>query len=298
MDDLVKIRAFIDVVENGSFSAAARKQDVSISSIARRIAALEDELGLRLVNRNTRSLSVTEAGQVYYERTRDALRNLEQARFEAVSFQDEVKGLLRVSLRISVGVMVLARLGAFLQSHPGLTIDLDLTDERPDLLRNNIDVAVWVGQLRDSELIARQLHPGSRVLCASPDYLERHGEPGHPEDLAQHSCLTFHAPDYDGTWQFRQGDERWEIKGEGPFVSTSGLALKSAALSGMGLVVLQRYMIRDELAAGSLRAVMTDHEVYLSGTDAGIYAIYPHSRHLAPKARAFIDFLIECFREI
>lgn len=225
MDELQKIRAFIDVVENGSFSAAARRQDVSISSIARRVAALEDDLGVRLINRNTRRLSVTEAGEVYYRRTQDALRDLDSARVEATSYQSSVKGVLRVSLRVSVGVMVLPELNRFLEMHPGLAIELSLTDERIDLLKNNIDVAVWVGELNDSELIARLLSSGRRLTCGSPIYFDRHGVPEQPSDLADHQCLTFRAPDYDGTWRFTKGDERWEIRATGPFQSSSGLAL-------------------------------------------------------------------------
>lgn len=297
MDDLLKIRAFIDVVDHGSFSAAARRLAVSTSSIARRVASLEDELGVRLLNRNTRSLSVTQAGEVYYEKASAALRDLEGARNEAISFQDEVKGTLRVSLRISVGSVVLPRLGEFLARHPGLEVELDLTDERPDLLKNSIDVAVWVGELKDSELVARRLHAGKRILCASPGYLASAGIPEHPSDLDDHECLVFEAPDYDGTWRFTKGDEEVEIKGSGAFRSSSGPALMAAAVSGMGLVVLQKYMIAKELESGALEPVLADYSVGFSGSDAGIYAIYAHSRHLPPKTRAFIDFLLECFSD-
>ncbi|MCJ1961589.1 LysR family transcriptional regulator [Novosphingobium mangrovi (ex Hu et al. 2023)] len=297
MDDLLKIRAFLDVVEDGSFSAAARRQAVSTSSIARRVAALEDELGVRLINRNTRSLSITQAGEVYYRKSRAALRDLEEARSEVLSFQEDVKGILRVSLRISAGAVVLPRLKDFLESYPDLTIDLTLTDERPDLLKNSIDVAVWVGELKDSELIARRLDPGKRLLCASPAYLDKAGRPTHPDDLEQHECLVYHAPDYDGRWTFVKDEETHEINGTGAFRSSSGPALMAAAVAGMGLVVLQKYMVQGELASGALEVVLEDYAVGLSGTDAGIYAIYPHSRHLPTKTRAFIDFLLTCFAE-
>ncbi len=298
MDELLKIRTFIDVVENGSFSAAARRQDVSISSIARRVASLEEDLGVRLLNRNTRNLSVTEAGELYYRQSREAVRGLDAARVEATAFQETIKGLLRVSLRISVGMMVLPHLRRFLDEHPGMSIELSLTDERLDLLQNNIDVAVWVGPLDDSELIARQLSPGKRLLCASPDYLASHGTPQHPGDLSEHECLIFRASSYDQLWYFRQGEEIIEMTVDGPFQSSSGLALMSAAMSGMGLVVLQKYMIQDELEAGTLVAVLTDYEVSPTKADSSINVVYSHSRLLAPKARAFIDFLVSCFREI
>lgn len=298
MDELLKIRTFIDVVENGSFSAAARKQDVSISSIARRVASLEEDLGVRLLNRNTRNLSVTEAGQLYYDQSREAVRGLDAARVEATSFQEDIKGLLRVSLRISVGIMVLPKMQRFLAENPGLSVDVSLTDDRLDLLKNNIDVAVWLGTLDDSELIARQLSPGKRVLCASPRYLEENGTPKTPEDLKNHQCLTFRAAGYEPKWYFAREGETLEVEADGAFRSSSGLALMSAATSGMGLVVLQKYMIQDELDAGKLVRVLSDYDVSPTKTDPMISVVYSHSRMLAPKARAFIDFLVECFREI
>lgn len=298
MDELLKIRTFIDVVENGSFSAAARQQDVSISSIARRVAALEEDLGVRLLNRNTRNLSVTEAGQLYYEQSREAVRGLDAARVEATSFQEDIKGELRVSLRISVAKFILPQLGRFLDDNPGLSIDFSMTDERLDLLKNNIDVAVWVGPLDDSELIARQLSSGKRLLCASPKYLAEHGTPARPADLANHQCLTFHASSYGRKWFFAKDGETTATEVDGPFRSSSGLALMTAALSGMGLVVLQTYMVRDELNAGTLMPVMTDYEVSPTEADSSINVVYSHSRLLAPKARAFVDFLVACFRDV
>lgn len=298
MDELLKIRTFIDVVENGSFSAAARKQDVSISSIARRVAALEEDLGVRLLNRNTRNLSVTEAGELYYRQSREAVRGLDAARVEATSFQEDIKGMLRVSLRISVGVMVLPKLERFLEEHPDLSIELSLTDERLDLLQNNIDVAVWFGPLDDSELIARHLSAGHRLLCASPDYIAKHGKPKRPEDLANHRCLTFKATSYSTKWFFKKDEEAIEMEVDGPFRSSSGLALMSAAISGMGLVMVQKYMIQNELDAGTLVPLLTDYEVSPTTSDSSINAVYSHSRMLAPKARAFIDFLVDCFKEI
>jgi DNA-binding transcriptional LysR family regulator len=298
MDELYKIRAFLDVVDHGSFSAAARHAGVSVSSVARRIAALEDELGVRLLNRNTRRLSLTEAGTNFFQRTKEVIRELDSAKVEAQSFQTTITGLLRVSLRISVGMLVLPRVGEFLERHPGLVLDLSLTDERLDLLQNHIDVAVWIGQLSDSELIARLLSRGRRLVCASPDYLARHGEPSHPRELSDHLCMPHRAPNYDGTWRFTKGDERWDVCANGSFQSSSPLALMSAGMSGLGLVVLQYYMVASALKEGTLRAVLTDYEVSPTDADASIYAVYPHSRHLSPKARAFIDFLVDLFGEI
>lgn len=297
MNELDKIHALIGAIENGSFAAAARQQDVSVSSIARRVAALEEDLGVRLVNRNTRRLSVTEAGDLYYRRTREAVRELEAAKLEATSFQHAVKGMLRVTLRVSVSLMILPLLARFLEANPGLSVDLALTDEPLDLLKNNIDVAVWIGQLSDSEMIARLLSPGHRIICASPDYLARRGTPQSPDDLAEHDCLAFRAANYDGVWRLSKGEQRWNIRANGPFQSSSALALMAVAASGLGLVMLQQHMVQKELDAGTLVPVLTDYFVSPTEADTAVYAVYPHSRHLAPKARAFIDFLIACFKE-
>jgi DNA-binding transcriptional LysR family regulator len=294
-DEFLKIRTFIDVVEHGSFSAAARHENGSVSALARRVSALEEDLGVRLVNRNTRSLSITDAGQLFYERACELVRDLESAKAAAASFQETVKGVLRVSLRVSVGVLILPLIKAFLEANPGLRIEVDLTDERHDLLKNGIDVAVWVGELDDSDLIARVLSPGRRLLCGSPDYFEQYGVPDHPDQLRRHMCLPHRATGYDGTWRFAKDGEKWTIQADGPFATSSGLALMYAARSGLGLVVLQHYMVAEDLRAGRLRAVMTDFDVRPRDSDAMIHAVYPHSRLLSPKARAFIDFLASSF---
>lgn len=298
MDELYKIRAFLGVVEKGSFSAAARHEGVSVSSIARRVAALEEDLGVRLLNRNTRSLSVTEAGAHFCERTKEAVRELDSAKLEATSFQTSVKGMLKVSMRVSIGAMVLPKIKEFLERHPDVTLDLSLTDERLDLLQNTIDVAVWIGQLNDSDLIARLLSPGRRVVCASPGYLEQHGIPQHPSELQNHVCLPHRAPNYDGTWRFTKDGERFDFRANGSFQSSSPLALMSTAMAGLGLVVLQYFMVEAELKAGTLVAVLTDYHVSPTEADTAIYAVYPHSRYLSPKARAFIDFLVELFQQV
>lgn len=298
MDELYKIRAFLGVVEHGSFSAAARHECVSVSSIARRVASLEEDLGVRLLNRNTRNLSVTEAGALFCERTREAVRELDSAKLEATSFQTSVKGMLKVSMRMSIGTMVLHHVKTFLDRHPDVTLDLSLTDERLDLLQNNIDVAVWIGQLNDSDLIARLLSPGRRIVCGSPSYFLKHGIPQHPRDLTSHVCLPHRALNYDGKWRFSKGDENFDFHAVGPFQSSSPLALMSTALKGLGLVVLQYFMVEAEIKSGSLQAVLTDYQVSPTDADTAIYAVYPHSRYLSPKARAFIDFLIELFQQV
>ncbi|MDB5512191.1 MAG: Transcriptional regulator, LysR family [Enterovirga sp.] len=297
MDELSSIRAFIEVIESGSFSAAARRADASISSVARQVKALEDSLGVRLLNRTTRNQSLTEAGQIFYDRARAVVQELNAAKRDASSFQDSVKGLLRVTLRISTGsTMILPALPAFLERHPGLTIDVSLTDERLDLVANNIDVAVWLGHLDDSRIIAKRLSPSRRLLCGSPSYFQRRGIPENPDDLVHHNCLVFKANYYGNSWRFTKGGERVDIPVSGNLRSNTGPVLLSAALSGLGLVVLQEYMVRAALKDGTLQTVLSEYEVSPTEADTALYAVFPHSRGISPKARVFVDFLVELFK--
>lgn len=297
MDELSCIRAFIEVTESGSFSAAARRADSSISSVARQVKSLEDSLGVRLLNRTTRHQSLTDAGQIFYDRVRAVVQDLNAAKRDASSFQDSVKGLLRVTLRISTAsTMILPALPAFLESHPGLTIDVSLTDERLDLVAHNIDVAVWLGHLDDSRIIAKRLSPSRRVLCGSPGYFKRMGIPEAPSDLARHNCLVFKSNYYGSSWRFTRDGSSLDVPVEGNLRSNTGPVLLSAALSGLGLVVLQEYMVRTALRAGELQTVLTEYEVSPTEADTALYAVYPHSKGMSPKARVFVDFLVDLFR--
>lgn len=297
MDELSTIRAFIAAIESGSFSSAARRLDTSTSSVARQVKFLEDNLGVRLLNRTTRQQSPTEAGRIFYERTRALVQELGAAKRDASSFQESVKGLLRVSLRTSTATtMILPALPEFLALHPGLTIDVSVTDERRDLVANNIDVAVWLGHLDDSRIIARRLIPSRRLVCGSRAYFERAGVPAVPDDLSSHNCLVFRASDYGEIWRFTRGADRVDVPVSGSLRSSSGPVLLSAALSGLGVAVLQEYMIRSALNDGSIRAVLTEYEVSPTEADTALYAVYPHGRGVSPKTRVFIDFLVALFR--
>lgn len=295
MAELERIRAFLRVVEAGSFSAAAR--DVSsTSSIARQIKALEDELGVRLLNRSTRNLSLTEPGRLFHERATAIVNDLHHAKFDAMSFQDTVKGVLRVSLRISAGTpTIVPALPKFLEQYPELALDISLTDERVDLIAHNIDVAVWLGPIPDGETVARRLIPNRRVLCASPDYFARHGKPQKPTDLVDHNCLLFSNPEY-GTWSFTKDGKTEQIDARGNIRTDNGLVLLSAALAGVGIVTAQEYMVRRPIADGELVAALEDYIVSPRPRDADLYVVYPNSRGVPLNVRVFVDFLIELFR--
>lgn len=297
MDEFTQIRTFIKVVEAGSFSAAARDQS-SVSSVARQVKSLEDALGARLLNRSTRSLSLTEAGRCFYDRMTAIAKDLDKAKSEVTSMQEEVKGVLRATLRVAAGTtVVVPALPRLLARYPELKLDLSLTDERCDLIANNIDVALWLGALPDAELVARRLSPTKRLVYGSPDYFARHGVPKTPQDLKDHSCMIFAAPSYHHRWGFTRGDEVQEVEVSGSIKSDNALVLLSSACAGLGVGIAHEWMLRGFLADGRLVRVLEEYTVNPRPGDADLYAIFPSSKGLSKKVRAFVDFLLEIFSE-
>jgi DNA-binding transcriptional LysR family regulator len=296
VDELARIRTFIKVVETGSFSAAARN-DSSTSSVARQIKSLEDELGVRLLNRTTRSLSLTEPGRLLYERSISITRDLNNVKQEVQSFQDRVKGQLRVSLRMTAGTTIIVpALPSLLEKHPDLSFDIMLTNERCDLVAENIDVAVWLGQMPDSEYVARRLSPTQRVVCASPAYLAKRGLPRMPTDLAEHDCVVFTAPAYRNVWTFSKNGEEIPVEVKGKIKSDNGLVLLEATLADMGLLTAHEWMVRRLVQQGRLVRVLTDYTVNPIAGDAELWAVFPSNRGMSKKVRAFLDFLIDLFQ--
>jgi DNA-binding transcriptional LysR family regulator len=298
MDELTVNRAFVQVVQSGSFSAAARRLDMSVTSIARQVSSLEATLGVRLLNRTTRKQSLTEVGQIYYAKLLDILKQVDDIKREVSSYQKVVKGRLRVHLRISVGTQVIVpALSRFLADHPDVTLEVVLTDERADLVGLGIDVAVWLGNLEDSSMIARRLSRGRRVMCGSPAYLKRNGHPKTPEDLREHNCLVYRAKNYVSRWRLTKNKETIEVDVSGNLETDSSAALLSSALNGLGLVIVQESMAREAITKGELVPVLSDYEVSPTEFDMALYAVYPHGRRISPKTRAFIDFLVMLFQD-
>lgn len=297
MDELGRVNTFIKVVEAGSFSAVARHES-SVSTVARQVKSLEDELGVRLLNRNTRSLSLTEPGRLFYERVCAISNDLKQAKSEATSFQESVKGVLRVSLRVTAGAAIIVpALPALLEQYPELNIDVTLTDERCDLVADNIDVAVWIGDLPNADIVARRLSPSRRIVCGSPAYFQRHGIPQIPADLHRHNCLLFTAPSHGDVWEFHKDGECEKIKVQGNLSSANGLVLRSSAMADLGMIVVHEWMVRLDMSQGSLIRVLSDYVVKLTATEAELHAVYSSSRGLSLKVRVFVDFLLELFRD-
>ncbi len=295
MDDFTRIKTFIKVVEAGSFSAAAR-DETSVSTVARQVKSLEDELGVRLLNRSTRRLALTDTGRRFYERVCTIEQELRKAKSEVSSMEENVKGLLRVQLRVTAGTtIVVPALPKFLARYPELELDISLSDERRDLIANNIDVAMWLGDLPDSQIVARRLSQSGRIVCGSPTYFATHGIPRKPQDLRRHNCLLFAAPSYGNLWSFTRGGEVEAVEVGGTVKSDNGLVLLSSGLAGLGVIIVHQWMVRDLVAEGRLTTILSEYEVNPRAGDADLHVVFPSSRGLSRKIRAFVDFLIDTF---
>lgn len=295
MDEFTRIKTFLKVVEAGSFSATAR--DVSsISAVARQVKALEDDLGMRLLHRTTHGLTLTEAGRILYERASAIDSELSAAEAEVKSLHDDVKGLLRLSLRVGPGTtVILPALPALLARYPDLAVDVTLSDEKNSLLTTNIDVAVWQGAPPVQDIVARRLSPSRRIVCGSQAYLERNGIPRTPQDLRQHNCLVFSAPPYRGSWSFIRDGKGEEVEVRGNVSSDNSMVLLTAAIADLGLIIVQEWMVRPLLRTGVLQRVLADWRVSPRPGDADLYAAYPSSRGISRKVRVFVEFLAELF---
>ncbi|WP_448205482.1 LysR family transcriptional regulator [Azospirillum sp. sgz302134] len=292
MDRLDDMLAFIKVVDTKSFTAAAERLNLSKSVVSRRIAELENRLGARLLNRTTRKLSLTEVGQAYYERCTRIIADLEEAEQAVADLHSAPRGRLRVNAPVSFGYKHLApAVAEFLERHPSIEIEMDLNDRYVDLIDEGYDLAVRIGRLRDSSLIAKRLAPARAVVCASPSYLETHGTPSVPEDLASHNCLIYTNVPTAEQWQFRVDGEVRSVRVSGSLRANNGDLLCAAAVAGVGIAALPTFLCGDALASGALKCLLLD----CYSLESNVYAVYPQNRHLSPKVRVFVDFLAERF---
>jgi DNA-binding transcriptional LysR family regulator len=294
LDIAAGMRIFARVVEAGSFSAAGRQLGLAPSSVSRRIGELEAVLGARLIHRTTRKLSLTEAGRLYYERATRILTEIDEARLALGQLGAAPSGILRLTLPASVGRLhIVPALAAFQARHPAIQVVLSMTDRVVDIVEEGFDLAVRVGQPKDSSLIARKIASARRMVCGAPAYLKGAGIPRVPGQLADHACLTFRAHPGSNLWRFRGSEGLAEVRVAGPLFSDSGEALLAAAVTGLGLVLLPDWLVGIEIKEGRLRRVLPEYRVVPEASP--LYAIYPHQRHLPPKVRAMIDFLAERF---
>lgn len=277
---------FAEVVETGSFTEAARRLGLSKASVSREVAGLERRLGAQLLRRTTRSMSLTEVGQVFYAGCRRMAEEAEQAERSVGELQAEPRGELRFAASVSFGqIQIAPRLPAFLARHPKLRIRMDLTDRMVDLVREKLDLSIRIsGRLADATLIQRRLCPIRFVVCAAPGYLRRHGLPRDPAALARHNCLGGAAI----PWRMMLRNERG-IRLHGDLEVDNGEALRRVALEGHGIVCLPTYLVGDDLGSGRLVQVLPGR----LELEASAFAVYPQSRHASPKVRALIDHLAE-----
>jgi DNA-binding transcriptional LysR family regulator len=292
MDPLDGIAAFARVVDSGSFSAAARRLNVSKSAISAHVQRLEARLGVRLLNRTTRRLSLTEAGAAYYRHCARILAEAEAAEQAATTLQREPRGTLRISAPESFGRMHVApAVPAFLKRYPDLTLDINLSPAYENLVDKGLDLAIRIGKLEDSALVVRKLASSRLVLCAAPAYLEQRGTPRHAEDLASHNCLCANVLAWGDEWRLvgKHGEERVAVSGS--LRSDNAEMLRAAALDGVGIATLPTWAVAEELRSGMLRRVLLGWEPPVSG----IYAVYPGNRLMSMKVRVFVDHLARCF---
>ncbi|MBE9014637.1 LysR family transcriptional regulator [Chroococcidiopsis sp. CCALA 051] len=291
--DFSVLQIFVEVMRQGSFAAVARDRNIDPSSVSRAIAGLEEELGIRLLQRTTRQLSPTEAGMAYFQRIEPLVEEMQQAIDIATDVTGQPKGTLRVTASVSFGLKcIVPLLSSFSVMYPDLTVDLLLTDAIVDLLAERIDVAVRLGPLADSTLIAQQLMRTRYSVCASPDYLKRWGQPQKLSDVEQHNCLLFPLAGFRSRWIFmdKNGDKS-EIPVRGRVVISSAIALQQCAIAGMGLALLPHWLIDEDLNNGKLVNVFPDYQVTATDFNTAAWLIYPSRAYVPLKVRVFIDFL-------
>lgn len=296
--EIATLRVFVEVTRRRSFTAVARTMNVDPSSVSRTISRLEEELGVRLFNRTTRHLSPTEAALAYFDRIEPLIDELERAALIAADSGETPRGLLRITAAVSFAqVNLVPLLPEFSRRYPGVRFELLLTDRTLDLVEERIDLALRVGRLSESSLIAHRLCEMTYVLCASPEYLRRRGRPRAPLDLERHDCLRYPVPGYGARWRFRKGDgDDFEVPVAGTVVATTMMALLQCAVAGMGIVMIPRWIAAAELVAGTLVDLFPNYNATVSEFDLAAWMLYPSRSYVPLKVRAFADFLKEQFR--
>lgn len=293
MDSLAEMEAFVRVVHAGSFSAAARASGLTPSAVSKQISRLEARLGARLFNRTTRRLGLTEVGAAFHERAQRILSEVEEAERAVSHASAAPRGTLRLNVPVVFGRLHVAPLlPEFLGLYPEVRIDITFNDRFVDLLEEGVDVAIRIGDLGDSSLIARRLAPNRRVVCGAPAYFERNGYPEHPADLSRHNCLVYTYLASRNDWRFvcankPRSEAQDVVQVSGNFEANNAEAIHGALRSGLGLGLLPLWLVGEDLRAGRLVQALPGYHA----VDSAVYAVYPPGRHLSPKVRCFIDFL-------
>jgi len=296
MEHLGDLNLFLRVLDLGSISAAARSLDLSVAVASQRLKRLERSLGVRLLHRTTRQLQPTPEGIALADQGRHLVEELDVLTSSLASNAKNIAGTLRVTIPASFGRQYISPLlPQFMARHPRLRLDLDLSDQMRDLVSEGLDLAIRIGTLKDSELVATRLAVNRRVLCASPDYLRRRGTPKQPEDLTRHECLLMSSHrESANVWHLRAADGKTiDVRLQGRLRSNLGEVIRDAAIGGLGIALHSTWHVCEDLRAGRLRVVLPDYQL----PDSGIYAVTPQRRMVLPRVRAFVEFLSRQFGE-
>lgn len=291
MTILPYLETFATVVEKGSFTAAAEALGISKPVVSKQVSHLEQHLGVQLMQRTTRRLHLTQAGEVFASYSKRIMSEVREAEQSVLPLQSEPRGRLRISAPESLAVSLLPEvLLSFQQKFPKLELDVLISGRFVDLVEEGIDVALRVGEMEDSSLIARLLMPCSFHVCASAKYLEKNGPPEHPDDLSKHNCLIYSQGQRSTSWGFKdKSGKTLNVKVQGNLHSDAGNLLMKAALNGNGIFIAPTYMVANALKEGQLKTVLDDY----TSAMPGLYAVYPYSKLVSTKVRAFVDYLIE-----
>ncbi|ABE75053.1 LysR family transcriptional regulator [Psychrobacter cryohalolentis] len=288
MDRIDAMRAFVAVVTEGSFSNAANTLQLSPQLVSKYVSKLEEQLNSRLLNRTTRKVSLTEAGSHYFGHAQQILLSIDDMESKLGGLQQNPKGVLRISAPVSFALKHMAKLITDFQIHyPLVKVDLQLTDRKVDIVEEGFDVALRIGQLKSSSLIAKKVAPIRVMLCAAPDYLNKHGTPTQPEDIAEHRYLHYSYMNMDGKDDIYQLLKAKYLKQGSELRSNNGDVLVDAAIAGAGIVLQPTFIISEALSSGKLVVVLPK----LEPEALGLYAVYAHRKLLPHKVRCFIDFV-------
>ncbi|MEM6520594.1 MAG: LysR family transcriptional regulator [Cyanobacteria bacterium P01_D01_bin.71] len=300
MNQFAAMKAFAKVVETGGFSEAARQLGVAVSSVTRQVNALENSLRTQLLNRSTRSVTLTPRGRKYYDKVVQILQDVEAANL-SVAEQDEIpRGLVRVSLPVTFGRLhVTPIIRDFLLQYPEIQLDLKLSDALSNLVEEELDVVIRLGNLERSgpTWLVRKLTAYQRKVCGSPTYFQKHGRPNHPDELAHHNCLRFSYSTGYEVWRFKRDKEICDVKVNGSLVANNSEVLRQICLDGAGIILMPTWLIGKDIRAGRLEAVLNDFQFYpQADTDMGIYALYLPNRRYSLRVQTFVDFLMQSLR--
>jgi DNA-binding transcriptional LysR family regulator len=288
MDKLLAIKLFHRVVETGSFSLAARELRLTQPQVSKTVASLELSLGTRLLQRSTRRIALTDDGHIYYQRSQELLSELDSIEQLVGRRRSAPEGRLKIGCPVGFGRLHLGhRLGRFLAAFPNVQVELSMSDRFVDLIAEGIDVAIRIGEIRDSSLITRRLGETSRLVVGAPAYFDLHGEPSSPSELKTHNCLVYTELSTGNEWVFQRGSEAQKVRVNGNFSANNSEVLREAILSGIGIGVAPNWLFGQEFHAGEVRAVLRE----FSPPPLPIQVVYP-SRHLqSAKVRAFVEFI-------